>query len=107
MIKYGAGALVTLLVSAGAILILGGAGAVAVDPLTALGLVLSIFGIYTAVYGAASRGQLYYILWGGITLVIGLGLAASNIVNPFIAAGVALVFLAVLGAYSSMRRRGG
>ncbi|GBC69740.1 hypothetical protein HRbin01_01444 [archaeon HR01] len=106
MIKYGAGALVTILVSAGALLILGGSGAVSVEPLTALGLVLSIFGIYTAVYGASSKDQLYYILWGGISLVIGVGLAASNIVNPFIAAGVALVFLAVLAAYSTMRRRG-
>lgn len=104
MISYGAGALVTVLATAGAILLIIGAGITEIQPLTAIGITLSALGIYTVAYGAASREPLYYILWGGIALVAGAGISAPATVNPLIAAGIALILIAGLGAYAIARR---
>ncbi|GBC71809.1 hypothetical protein HRbin02_01597 [Candidatus Calditenuaceae archaeon HR02] len=104
MISYGAGALVTVLATAGALLLLVGAGVIPIQPLTAAGIILSALGIYTVTYGAASREPLYYFLWGGIALVIGTGISTPSTVNPLIAAGIALIFIAGIGAYAIAKK---
>ncbi|MEM0450010.1 MAG: hypothetical protein QXO17_00360 [Nitrososphaerota archaeon] len=56
-------------------------------------------------YGAASHDALYYVLWGGLAVVIGVEIRARTVVNPFVAAGIALMLIAGLGAYAAVRRR--
>ncbi|MCS7126960.1 MAG: hypothetical protein NZ953_01005 [Thaumarchaeota archaeon] len=103
--SYGAGALIAIVASTGALLVLSGAGLLRVDPFTAVGVVVAVFGVYTVAYGAASRDPLYYLLWGGVALAAGLGIAASTLLNPIVVLGLALVFVAALGAAATLLRR--
>ncbi|MEN3048239.1 MAG: hypothetical protein ABDH63_05605 [Candidatus Caldarchaeales archaeon] len=103
--SYGAGALIAVVASTGALLVLSGAGLMRVDPFTALGVVVAVLGVYTVAYGAASKDPVYYLLWGGIALALGLGIAASNLLNPTVVLGLALVFVAALGAAAALVRR--
>jgi hypothetical protein len=104
MISYGAGALIIIIASVGALLILTGSGVFTADTFTAAGIVVTAFGLYTAIYGAVLNFQLYYVLWGGISVGVGVAIFTSNVISPLIAAGAALIFIAGLGAYIIMRR---
>lgn len=105
MTKYGSGALITLLAAAGAVLILSGIGVVTVQPLAAVGIVLAAFGIYTIAYATVSGNQLYYMLWGGVALVVGAGLTIPATINPLIAIGLLLILIAALGAYALAKKK--
>jgi len=104
MIGYGAGALIMIIATVGALLILTGSGVFAVDPFTAAGIVVTALGVYTAIYGALLNFHLYYVLWGGISVGVGLAILTSNIISPLTAAGAALIFIAGLGAYAVTKK---
>ncbi len=105
MTRYSSGALITLLAAAGAVLILSGTGVVTIQPLAAVGIVLAAFGIYTIAYATVSGKQLYYILWGGVALVIGASLTIPATINPLIAIGLLLILIAALGAYAVAKKK--
>ncbi|MCS7094186.1 MAG: hypothetical protein NZ988_00010 [Thaumarchaeota archaeon] len=105
MMSYGTGALIAIVASIGVLMVLMGSGILRAEPLSAVGVVLSVFGIYTIVYGVASKEGIYLVLWGGVALALGVGLAASNVLNPVLVAGIVLVFIAGVGAAAALRRR--
>ncbi|MCS7118012.1 MAG: hypothetical protein NZ957_04410 [Thaumarchaeota archaeon] len=105
MTSFGTGALIAVVASIGVILVLTGSGLLRAELLSSAGVVLAVFGIYTIVFGITSKERFYYVLWGGVTLAVGLGLAASDVLNPVLVVGVILVFVAGVGAAAALRRR--
>ncbi|MEM0444711.1 MAG: hypothetical protein QXO86_05950 [Nitrososphaerota archaeon] len=94
--NYGAGALALIVITVGVILILAGSGAFSPTLNISVGTVLTVFGIYTIVFGALSGDKLYYTSWGVIFSVAGLTIAASHILNPLLGLGVALLLIGIL-----------
>lgn len=105
--KYGAGALASIAVTAGVMLILFGAGAISFNLLILAGAVLTVFGIYTIVFGALSREKPFYIAWGVISAVAGVTVAASDLFNPLLGLGLVLLFIGILAALLAAAREGG
>ncbi|MDW7977684.1 MAG: hypothetical protein RMH74_02645 [Candidatus Caldarchaeum sp.] len=104
MISYGAGALLAVVFTAGVIMLLSGTGTIALDIQTAVGVLLSVFGAYSIIYGAFSRDLLYHVLWGALSAVAGVALLSAPFVNPLIAVGLALIVVALVGLFAVIRR---
>ncbi|MDW8359006.1 MAG: hypothetical protein RMK31_00275 [Candidatus Caldarchaeum sp.] len=104
MISYGAGALLAVVFTAGVIMVLSGTGTIALDIQTAVGVLLSVFGAYSIIYGSFSRDLLYHVLWGALSAVAGVALLSAPFVNPFIAVGLALIVVALVGVFAVIRK---
>ncbi|MEM1987610.1 MAG: hypothetical protein QW362_04370 [Candidatus Caldarchaeum sp.] len=105
MISYGAGALIVVALSSGILLVLSGAGAVQLEVDKALGVLLTIFGAYSILYGVSSKDLVYYAVWGGVSTAAGLALLTTPLVNPAVVIGAALIFIAAVGALAALRKQ--
>ncbi|MCS6784413.1 MAG: hypothetical protein RMI43_02430 [Candidatus Caldarchaeum sp.] len=105
MIGYGSGALLVIVLTAGLLLIVAGSGLARLEIQTAAGVLLILFGAYTVGYSFSVKEKVYYVLWGGVAVAAGLGIVASPYINPILALGVALVFIALLSLVAMLRRK--
>lgn len=103
--SYGAGALASLAVSVGALLVLVGFGALTVDLLEGAGVVLAMLGGFTLAYAAVSREPFYHLIWGGILFGIGVGAAAHSLISPVAVLGIVILFVGAVGAFVAIKRR--
>lgn len=105
VISYGSGAFVVLIFAAGLLFLLSGAGLMVFDLRLAVGALLTVFGGYSLLYSVVSRERVFHLLWGGISVVLGVGLAAAEFLNPLVVLGLTLIFVAVVGAFAITRKR--
>ncbi|MDW8084455.1 MAG: hypothetical protein RMI49_04580 [Candidatus Caldarchaeum sp.] len=104
MISYGSGAAITVVLTAGVLLVLTGTGAVAFDLLQGIAVLLSVFGGYTIVYAVFSKDRVYHLVWGALSTAVGIGLLTTPLVNPLITLGLLLIILALLGVFAIRRK---
>jgi len=116
-LDYGAGALVVLVISIGAAIVVYSVGMVpsfnlldlptwVLGPLGVCTFIFGPLGVFTLIYSLIARKEsTYYLVWGTIMVAVAMVSVFFNVISPFIILGVLLVVIAVIGIIAYWRSR--
>lgn len=88
----------------GILIVLAALGIAPPDPILIGGYMFSGVGVALLLYAILSKDNKFYLAWGFVFLLLGLGVIFREKINPLIFLGVLLVILAIIGVVPIKRR---
>jgi hypothetical protein len=105
-LDYNVGAVAVIVISIGVAAMVYGLQLIPFDLINIFAWILGPWGVFTVVYSfTSSKDMTYYLVWGTIMVAVGVIAASYSWMNIFIALGILVVVLAVIGVLAYWRSR--